>query len=367
MQPIEYKSIASQLSSSSRNTLLEIVNRITNTQDINSFRTTLLESITEHMSVAFASFMEVTGDFTVISYETNSPMRDRIGKNNYENTLSSGTEWARSLMGPGHLPYFEIGAAMRFSKLPNQKNLKESEMNTSIKEHEGDFHKSYFMLVGMNPALRNGAVLSSKQGSDFTKEEITLQAAIAEFAARQYRQLIKTETLQNTVLALKSRESNDANLALLSVTENDLTVVNISDEALDILTDHRNPEDTAVYNLSDDLAKIVNSWKKEKTDIKEKISHTTQNGKNFLLTLWQSNGSQTIEILFEEVNPHWSDSLSKRQVEVMLLVGKGLTNGEIAQELGISQRTVEKHCAMIYEQLNLNSRWDAIHLVISQG
>jgi len=46
---------------------------------------------------------------------------------------------------------------------------------------------------------------------------------------------------------------------------------------------------------------------------------------------------------FPELNENTQNSLSKRQLEVLNLMGQGLTNKEIAQQLGLSDETVKVH------------------------
>jgi DNA-binding NarL/FixJ family response regulator len=48
--------------------------------------------------------------------------------------------------------------------------------------------------------------------------------------------------------------------------------------------------------------------------------------------------------------------LTTREQEVALLVGRGLTNRRIAQELSISERTAEYHIAKILKKLGFSSR-----------
>ena len=48
--------------------------------------------------------------------------------------------------------------------------------------------------------------------------------------------------------------------------------------------------------------------------------------------------------------------LTEREREVVALIGQGKTNGEIAVELVLSKRTVEKHVANILSKLELTSR-----------
>lgn len=57
--------------------------------------------------------------------------------------------------------------------------------------------------------------------------------------------------------------------------------------------------------------------------------------------------------------------LSRREREVLPLVAAAKTNGQIAAELGISERTVEKHVASILEKTGLGNR--KMIIAASQG
>lgn len=48
--------------------------------------------------------------------------------------------------------------------------------------------------------------------------------------------------------------------------------------------------------------------------------------------------------------------LTKREVEIAILIVKGMTNAEIAYELSIAETTVKKHITHIFEKLEVNSR-----------
>lgn len=50
------------------------------------------------------------------------------------------------------------------------------------------------------------------------------------------------------------------------------------------------------------------------------------------------------------------DSLSSRELEVMVLIASGLTNAEIADQLTVSPRTVESHRASIQRKLRIRTR-----------
>ena len=51
-----------------------------------------------------------------------------------------------------------------------------------------------------------------------------------------------------------------------------------------------------------------------------------------------------------------TERITPREQEVALLVGRGLTNRRIAQELSISERTVENHIGKILKKLGFSSR-----------
>jgi DNA-binding NarL/FixJ family response regulator len=48
--------------------------------------------------------------------------------------------------------------------------------------------------------------------------------------------------------------------------------------------------------------------------------------------------------------------LTERQVEVLRLVARGLSNPEIARELVVSRRTAEHHVQDIYARIGVSSR-----------
>jgi len=61
------------------------------------------------------------------------------------------------------------------------------------------------------------------------------------------------------------------------------------------------------------------------------------------------------------------DLLSQREKEVLLLVARGLPNKKIAEDLGISIRTVEAHRSRIMNKLNLKNVQELVKFAISKG
>ena len=62
--------------------------------------------------------------------------------------------------------------------------------------------------------------------------------------------------------------------------------------------------------------------------------------------------------------PTYPDGLTPREVEVLRLVAKGLTDSQVAESLVISPRTVHAHLSSIYSKLAINSRSAATRYAI---
>jgi len=62
--------------------------------------------------------------------------------------------------------------------------------------------------------------------------------------------------------------------------------------------------------------------------------------------------------------PEETDALTARETEILRLLGKGLANKEIAQQLDIGDKTVRTHVSNILAKLHVNSRTQAaLHAV----
>lgn len=61
------------------------------------------------------------------------------------------------------------------------------------------------------------------------------------------------------------------------------------------------------------------------------------------------------------------EALTDREIEILRLVAKGLTNRAIGLALGISDRTVQGHLANIYGKLHVSSRTEAVTKALKQG
>lgn len=60
-------------------------------------------------------------------------------------------------------------------------------------------------------------------------------------------------------------------------------------------------------------------------------------------------------------------SLTEKEIEVLKLASKGLSNKEIASQLGISPRTVQSHMASIFGKMAVGSRTEAVFEALKRG
>lgn len=61
------------------------------------------------------------------------------------------------------------------------------------------------------------------------------------------------------------------------------------------------------------------------------------------------------------------DQLTTREREIAILIAQGKSNGEIADELVLSKRTIEKHIANILSKLGVTSRTQIVRWIIQSG
>jgi DNA-binding NarL/FixJ family response regulator len=67
------------------------------------------------------------------------------------------------------------------------------------------------------------------------------------------------------------------------------------------------------------------------------------------------------------VDGHGMNLLSKRELDVVRGLAEGLTNGEIAKRLGLSQHTVKNHLFRIFDKLGVSSRIELLFMTLSQN
>ena len=62
-----------------------------------------------------------------------------------------------------------------------------------------------------------------------------------------------------------------------------------------------------------------------------------------------------------------AEPLSEREMEVIKLAGRGMSNKDIAEELSLSVRTVQSHLGNIFNKLGVGSRTEAVLYALKKG
>jgi two-component system response regulator DegU len=69
----------------------------------------------------------------------------------------------------------------------------------------------------------------------------------------------------------------------------------------------------------------------------------------------------------ESARPSGERIISRREVEVLQAIADGLTPGEVAERLYISQKTVKNHLASVYQKLDARDRTQAVVQAVRMG
>jgi DNA-binding NarL/FixJ family response regulator len=95
-----------------------------------------------------------------------------------------------------------------------------------------------------------------------------------------------------------------------------------------------------------------------------KVIRTVNSGKTFIDP---SIARAIVNSVLKDADKAHIESLTSREIEVLNLMSKGLTNAQIAQDLCISSNTAKAHVASIIKKLGASSRTDAVVRAISYG
>jgi DNA-binding NarL/FixJ family response regulator len=70
--------------------------------------------------------------------------------------------------------------------------------------------------------------------------------------------------------------------------------------------------------------------------------------------------------LLERLDERHVGALSAREMEIVVLAARGGSNSQIAQELHISEATVKRHLANIYQKIGVGSRSQAVRMALME-
>jgi DNA-binding NarL/FixJ family response regulator len=70
--------------------------------------------------------------------------------------------------------------------------------------------------------------------------------------------------------------------------------------------------------------------------------------------------------MLEEAKGGSEGVLSAREMEILLLVARGLSNRQVASKLRLSEATVKRHLANVYPKMGVSSRGEAVRKALSE-
>ena len=101
----------------------------------------------------------------------------------------------------------------------------------------------------------------------------------------------------------------------------------------------------------------------KKEELYKGLSEMFRTGK-YIQEVFKNNRSLSIEANNDEAK---INSLTKREMEVLIQVAGGMFNKEIATVLNISERTVKNHLSTIFKKLEVSDRTQAAVFAIRNG
>ena len=151
--------------------------------------------------------------------------------------------------------------------------------------------------------------------------------------------------LLNGLKVIEIAKKNNNNLKIIVITvENDRNIIH---EAINIGADGYVLKDSAGTEIVDAIRSVYKGGK--------------YIDKSLVATLFSDIKSKT------EKTSNALDTLSKREVEILLNISKGLSNKEIGQELFLSEKTVKNYTTNIFRKLTTRDRVHATIMALDNS
>lgn len=194
------------------------------------------------------------------------------------------------------------------------------------------FHATIPIIInGQKVGLMN---LLSKETRQLDEKELTILNTISE--------LVGT-AIQRTRLQQSNRNTN---------IESDITIYKVLERLV-------HPQLEAIIsclnNQISNKGKMNEALNKAK-DLQKQLSILNKEAKE-----QEGTEMKTKEFLYP------GSPLTKRELEVLILIKQGLTNGNIGKQLLITERTVKFHVTAILSKLNANTRTEAVDISLKRG
>jgi DNA-binding NarL/FixJ family response regulator len=102
--------------------------------------------------------------------------------------------------------------------------------------------------------------------------------------------------------------------------------------------------------------------------------HKTSSGEDLIVTIGTlsgdpGGGNVVVSMprgLLERLGEEPVGALSERETEIVVLIARGLSNRQIATELRLSEATVKRHLANVYQKIGVRSRSEAVRTALME-
>jgi DNA-binding NarL/FixJ family response regulator len=193
-------------------------------------------------------------------------------------------------------------------------------------------------LADEHAMFREGlaAIFSSREGIEVVGQSGTDPGAAAEIARTRPDVIVTQLDLKRgeveKILGSLRRASPDSKIVVLTLWDHPRYLRAVAGMGIDALM-HKS-------STSEELVEVVEA------------ASRNAGGHNAVVALPRS--------LFQRMDGGIAGGLSEREREVLVLAARGLSNRRIAEELRLSETTVRRHLANVYEKMGVRSRNEAV-------
>ena len=176
------------------------------------------------------------------------------------------------------------------------------------------------------------------------------------------------------LLSKETRKLSDKELTILN-TISELIGTAIQRTRLQQSYASKNVEsDTTIRKVLDlvfspKIAAIISSLenvKGDKNEVQEALKATIDLQKHLTILLRETKTLKSTDTTVNQLN-YPATPLTKRELEVLNLIKKGLTNAQIGEQLFITERTVKFHITAILSKLHVCNRTEAVDIGLKRG
>lgn len=169
-------------------------------------------------------------------------------------------------------------------------------------------------------------------------------------------------------------------LDVINKTNPDIIILDINMPKLDglqtlkIMRQEKIQSKVIIVTINDDVDYLIQALdyecngyvlKNSEFDILKEAINAVVSGDTFieprLMNLLNSNLAK------RDIKKSMIDALTKRELEILKLISKGMLNKEIASQLNISERTVKNHISNIFKKIDVSDRTQAAVFAIKNG